>query len=292
MIEFNQEKHEYKLNGVVTPSVTHILREVFGFKYGNVKLETLERARAKGSAVHEEIDKYIKTGELGFSEEFLAFKEEYDSLEFQALENEFYVSYEGPNGNFCGTVDLFLTDGVLVDFKTSRTLDKLGTTRQLNMYRRALIALGYKVKRLEAWHIVGDQLKRVELDIYPDEWTDKVLEYYYAGKTAESDDELLGETVLPKDADVEKACDELKAIDKAMEELQVKRDKITNNLKSYFELKNMDGYERKDMTLSFIPSATRTSFDSARFKKEMGEAEFSKWTKTSTTSPILRIKYK
>ena len=267
MIEFNQEKHEYKLNGVVTPSVTQILREVFGFKYGNVSPEVLERARAKGSAVHEEIEKYIKTGELGFSEEFLAFKKEYDSLELKAYNNEFYVGYEGLNGNFCGTVDLLLLDGVLVDFKTSKVLDKVGTTRQLNMYRRALIDKGVLVTRLEAWHIVGDQLKRVELEIYPEEWTDNVLSYYYAGETAESDAELLGEYDLPKDVELEKACDDLKAIDEAMEELQAKRDKITNNLKAYFDLKNIDGYERKDMTLSFVPGGTRTSFDSARFKR-------------------------
>ena len=43
-VEFNPERHEYKKNGVINPSVSKIIRQVFGYKYGAVSPEVLARA--------------------------------------------------------------------------------------------------------------------------------------------------------------------------------------------------------------------------------------------------------
>ena len=64
-VEFNPAQHEYKKNGVIIPSVTTIIRQVFGYKYGAVSPEVLERARAKGTEVHlEAITEAVGGGRL------------------------------------------------------------------------------------------------------------------------------------------------------------------------------------------------------------------------------------
>lgn len=50
MLEFNSEKHEYRLNGVIVPSVTQII----GFldDYSGISKDTMEHAAQRGNAVH------------------------------------------------------------------------------------------------------------------------------------------------------------------------------------------------------------------------------------------------
>lgn len=50
MLTFDEDKHEYKYNGVVVPSVTQILSMCSSYKYVNKGL--LDRASAFGNAVH------------------------------------------------------------------------------------------------------------------------------------------------------------------------------------------------------------------------------------------------
>lgn len=290
-VEFDAKKHEYIVNSVVVPSVTTIIRKVFGYKYGTVRADILERAAAKGTAVHEEIAEYLNNGTYGFSEEFDAVKAELETMKETPLLVEEILYAETKYGAFCGTADTFFSNGLLIDYKTSRNLDKESVTRQLNMYAYQLIKAGYIVKNLEAWHLVGSKLRRVEVPLYPLEFTENIMRYYKSGKKAENDNELLGAEDV-KDDKLENACNEIKKIDRQIEELQAKRDAIVNNLKDYFSLKNISDYTRGDMSLVYIPASVRKSFDSARFKREMGETEYCKWMKESETKAQLRVKYK
>ena len=184
-VEFNPEQHEYKKNGVIIPSVTTIIRQVFGYKYGAVSPEVLERARAKGTEVHLEAEEYHKYGTIGISDEFFALKKEFDRLP-KPLAVEDYLYAETPSGAFCGTCDLFYGSGRLCDYKTSKVLDTKTTTIQLNMYRYAYQKAGYDVRNLEAWHVVGNVLKRVQLPILPDSYIEGIVDYYYSGKQADA----------------------------------------------------------------------------------------------------------
>ena len=127
-VEFNPAQHEYKKNGVIIPSVTTIIRQVFGYKYGSVSPEVLERARAKGTEVHLEAEEYHKYGTIGISDEFFALKKEFDRLP-KPLAVEDYLYAETPSGAFCGTCDLFYGSGRLCDYKTSKVLDTKTTTK-------------------------------------------------------------------------------------------------------------------------------------------------------------------
>ena len=296
-VEFNPERHEYKKNGVIIPSVTTIIRQVFGYKYGAVSPEVLERARAKGTEVHLEAEEYHKYGTIGISDEFFALKKEFDRLP-KPLAVEDYLYAETPSGAFCGTCDLFYGSGRLCDYKTGKVLDTKNTTIQLNMYRLAYQKAGYDVRNLEAWHVVGNVLKRVQLPILPDSYIEGIVDYYYSGKQADEALEALKETNQVKrgrpakrEQDFARAAKQLAAIDEKMELLQAKKDLILQNIKEFMALKNIDKAATDLADFTYIPEATRTSFDSAKFKKDRPDV-YGLYLKTSTTKAQVRVRFK
>lgn len=296
-VEFNPERHEYKKNGVIIPSVTTIIRQVFGYKYGAVSPEVLERARAKGTEVHLEAEEYHKYGTIGISDEFFALKKEFDRLP-KPLAVEDYLYAETPSGAFCGTCDLFYGSGRLCDYKTGKVLDTKNTTIQLNMYRLAYQKAGYDVSNLEAWHVVGNVLKRVQLPILPDSYIEGIVDYYYSGKQADEALEALKECnkvkrgrPAKKEQDFARAAKQLAAIDEKMELLQAKKDLILQNIKEFMALKNIDKAATDLADFTYIPEATRTSFDSAKFKKDRPDV-YGLYLKTSTTKAQVRVKFK
>lgn len=296
-VEFNPERHEYKKNGVIIPSVTTIIRQVFGYKYGAVSPEVLERARAKGTEVHLEAEEYHKYGTIGISDEFFALKKEFDRLP-KPLAVEDYLYAETPSGAFCGTCDLFYGSGRLCDYKTGKVLDTKNTTIQLNMYRLAYQKAGYDVSNLEAWHVVGNVLKRVQLPILPDSYIEGIVDYYYSGKQADEALEALKECnkvkrgrPAKKEQDFARAAKQLAAIDEKMELLQAKKDLILQNIKDFMALKNIDKAATDLADFTYIPEATRTSFDSAKFKKDRPDV-YGLYLKTSTTKAQVRVRFK
>ena len=54
-LEFIEDGHIYLVDGVITPSVTEIMKLKFGNMYAGVDRQTLEEAAEKGTAVHEAI---------------------------------------------------------------------------------------------------------------------------------------------------------------------------------------------------------------------------------------------
>ena len=296
-VEFNPERHEYKKNGVIHPPVSKIIRQVFGYKYGSVSPEVLARACAKGKEVHLEAEEYHKYGTIGISDEFFALKKEFDRLP-KPLAVEDYLYAETPSGAFCGTCDLFYGSGRLCDYKTSKVLDTKTTTIQLNMYRYAYQKAGYDVRNLEAWHVVGNVLKRVQLPILPDSYIEGIVDYYYSGKQADEALEALKETnkvkrgrPAKKEQDFAKAAKQLAAIDEKMELLQAKKDLILQNIKDFMALKNIDKAATDLADFTYIPEATRTSFDSAKFKKDRPDV-YGLYLKTSTTKAQVRVRFK
>lgn len=58
MIEFDEEKHIYKVDGVVVPGVTEILSPITAVGYSKVNPAVLEHAAMRGTLVHEWCEMY------------------------------------------------------------------------------------------------------------------------------------------------------------------------------------------------------------------------------------------
>lgn len=292
-IEFDEQKHIYKVNGVQIPSVTTIIRDVFGNKYVSVPEDVLARACNKGTVVHKEIEDYIKTGTLGFSEEFSAAEQRLNGLKDKIASSEQYLYAKTPYGEFCGTCDLMLLDGTLIDYKTSRVLDKESVTRQLNMYAYAKRKEGVKVNKLEAWHLVGDKLKVVGVPLYSDDYAEGIMKAYSEGRTLKSDSELTvseGKCEGPDTKTLLEACKKIKELDTMIESLQAQRDKLSDQIKAFMALNSLTESDNDVAQIRLIPGGVRRSFDSAKFKKEH-EDIYNAYQKEVQYKDTLRIKY-
>ena len=73
-LEFIEDGHLYLVDGVIKPSITQILKYKFSNKYAHVNREVMQRASEIGIAVHEAIEHYCKTGELGELQETKNFR--------------------------------------------------------------------------------------------------------------------------------------------------------------------------------------------------------------------------
>jgi hypothetical protein len=67
---YNDEWHTYKLNGEIIPSVSKLLDDG---SYKDVDEEILKRAQERGHLIHKEIEMYLKSEEMGYTDEFYDF---------------------------------------------------------------------------------------------------------------------------------------------------------------------------------------------------------------------------
>lgn len=139
-LEFDDEAHGYIVNGIITPSVSSILKRKFD-DYVNVPFKILEAAADKGTAMHKAIEVYEKTGKESDLQEFrnYLFLKKYFKIE--NVENELPVAYfEDGLPVFAGTIDqVCRIDGVpaINDFKRVSAPNKEKIAYQVNLYRLA-----------------------------------------------------------------------------------------------------------------------------------------------------------
>lgn len=138
MVEFDAEKHEYKIGGAVVASVTQILKAggiIDGRWY-------TDESRARGTAVHVACDLYVRN-DLDQTSLHPIVKPYFDAFLQFLLDTKFNPMLElcevpqyNPFFNYCGTPDLVgILNGrpVLIDLKT-------GDAKQSARYQTAAYA--------------------------------------------------------------------------------------------------------------------------------------------------------
>ena len=174
VLEYIDETHTYIYNGIVLPSITQILRVRFGRKYDGIPQEVLERASAKGTALHKAIEAFEKHGIEGDALELRNYKFLKRMHGFQCIDNEVPVVLFDDDGAAvaCGRLDLVITEGNqigLADIKRTATLDKEYLACQLNLYRIAYQqCYGQNIAFLRGIHLRNEVRKYVCLPINED----------------------------------------------------------------------------------------------------------------------------
>lgn len=182
-IDFDEEKHEYSVNGVRIPSVSEILSPLSAERYGELNPWVVKAAAARGTAVHEatllidygcdpdedpEIDGYVTAYTLFLCEHEVSWQ---DAEKVVA-----YIRAAGELPLYCGTLDRFgLVDGVptIVDIKTYASLStdaQLSASCQTRLYEDALESDGGFVMRRAILHLRKDGTYRL-VDL--NEWDNK-----------------------------------------------------------------------------------------------------------------------
>lgn len=172
-IEFIEDGHLYLVDGVITPSITQLLKHKFGGMYDFVNPKTLSEAAKKGTAVHKAIEEYEKEGKESDYEELRSYKLLKDLYKWNTLDNELPVVLE-LDGEVMGvgTLDLLVEiDGKLGigDIKRTSTLNKEYVAYQLNLYRMAYESTFEKpIEFLFALHLREDKRKYHKIPIKED----------------------------------------------------------------------------------------------------------------------------
>lgn len=169
-LEYIDETHTYLVDGVIVPSITQILKIKFGNKYNVVSKKVLQRASEKGTAVHEAIESYCKTGEVIDLKEVKNFIFLQKQYKFEVLENEVPIILFKDNVPIAaGRLDLVLRMKGLVgggDIKRTSTLDKEYLTYQLNLYRIGYRqCYGIEWQFLKGLHLREDTRRFVDLPV-------------------------------------------------------------------------------------------------------------------------------
>lgn len=169
-LEYLDDEHVYLIDGVIVPSITQILKHKFGGKYNHVSKEVLNRAAENGTAVHDAIERYCKTGEESDLIEVRNFKFLQKQYGFEVLENEMpVILFADLQPIAAGRLDMVIKmNGQIggADIKRTATLDKEYLAYQLNLYRIAFRqCYGIEWKFLRGLHLRDDVRRFVEIPI-------------------------------------------------------------------------------------------------------------------------------
>ena len=179
MIEFIEESHTYLVEGVITPSISQILKATkFKDKYKGIPEGVLKAKARFGTEVHKALENGSTEGldiqQLSCYNEYLRLKKKHN---IQELEREQIVHRKRL---FAGTYDLEANiDGChsLADYKTTAALDTEYISYQLSFYEWAR---GISFEKLYAiWLPKGELGKVVEVRRIPREELEAILDEYY-----------------------------------------------------------------------------------------------------------------
>ncbi len=172
-LEYFDEEHLYLVDGIIVPSITQILKFKYGRKYAGIDKAVLRRASEAGTAVHEAIERYCKTGEIADIPELRNFRFLQDKYDFNVVENETpVILFLNDAPISAGRLDMVLDmNGQYggADIKRTASLDKEYLAYQLNLYRIAYRqSYGIEWEFLKGIHLRGDIRKFVDIPISED----------------------------------------------------------------------------------------------------------------------------
>lgn len=285
-VQFDAATHTYHLDGVVLQGITGtLIKRAFPDKYKDVDPEVLAEAARKGHELHEAIQNYDRFGIASDDERVKNYVELKQGSGLVTVENEYLVS---DNEHYASSIDVVMEnvtgDVVLVDIKTTYTLDRASTALQLSIYKRWFEQQneGVKVSSICAlWLPNRDHTicELVELSPASAEVIDALIE-------ADLNDEPFTYTSVPQGYDELEYEYRRYAKMKAEAEQGIEQVKI--RLMELMKHENLQTIKSGYYTVSYIPEKVGKRFDSTLFKSENKEL-YAKYMKDSVTAAQLRF---
>lgn len=181
---FDEETHKYTIDGIEYPSVTEICEPISFKRLDALSKSLLDRAKQRGTEVHELCETYALTGEV--DDEI----KESPYLPYIASFVEWYKTYRpkviytekalfSAKLGYCGKCDLVCEiDGkiFLIDYKATSAIDKKSLSVQLVGYKNLLAEYGINTECEYVLHLKKDGyvFKPIKLDY---EWFDILLKH-------------------------------------------------------------------------------------------------------------------
>lgn len=285
MIKFDEQKHEYTDGKKVLISVTQLLsKHGLAPDYSGANSEILQASAEKGTLVHKEIEEYVNSGAVGFSEELETFIDICKAEKLVPVRAETVVN----NDIVAGTYDLMaLRNGVLciLDHKTTSTLHKKAVAWQLSIYVKLC---GCKIDKIGAIHYPSKRL--VWLDKIPDSEIEKLFDCERKGVIYHQDGEMLQlDSLLVQQAErAERAFVEAET---AYEYAKAQKEQFRKAILEAMQRTGVKSFENDVLKITYKEAYERDTIDGARLKSEMPEVarEYTKKTKVGA-SVIVKVK--
>lgn len=292
MLEFNEEKHEYTLNGKKLISVTQLMQKHgLSPSYAGVSTEVLNAKAERGTLIHKEIEEFNKSGAIGFTNEMLQFKEYISQGHIEVEASECRVN----NDIVAGTIDLVLKDGeqpIIADIKTTYTLHQEAVSWQLSIY----LYLYHLNQGKEAFDLYEGQafhfnkygeLNVVNIPLKPYEEIEKLME-------CERNGEIYKQEIQVSDNNLSQLIsleEYIKKLDAEKKEAEAKQKAFKEALLQEMESRGLKTFEKNGIKITYVAPSTRTTLDSKGVKEKYPDI-YEEFAKTSQTSASLRITLK
>ncbi len=281
MIEFNEERHEYRLDGNVIPSVTQLLsKHGLVADYSMVPEAILSAKAERGTLIHKEIQDYIESGEPGFTKECALFADWLEQNPLEGMKCEQIVNNEICAGKF----DLLGRRGdklILIDFKTTSTKHIDDWRWQLSLYDHLL---GADAELHVLW--LNGGVEDIMIDKIPDTEIERLFEAERKCEIYSAPSLVFPSESLAMIEDFEKQLYDFKTKTDAIEK---KKNELLEGLKNAMESQKIKALDYRSISITYIAPSKRSTFDRKKFETEHPDLK-GKYEKESNVSSSIRIK--
>lgn len=281
---FNEADHSYWLGDKKLISVTQLLRKHgLSVSYEGIPDDVLKAASERGTLIHNEIERYVKNGEIGFTQElgdFIFYEKAYKLSE---MRSEVILN----NDIVAGACDLMARDNermgrILVDYKTTSKVDKQAYSWQLSLYE---YLSGEMFDKLIVLHF-HEGMREVELERVPREEIEKLLECERKGELYRAP------TVTISQADEISVAvwhQRLVVLQAEKERIEAAQAKFKSALLKAMEKAGVKKAEFQSFTATYIAPSTREGIDLDRLKAERPDI-YEEFKIARTVNSSVRIK--
>ena len=287
-IKFDDNLHKYTVEGKEVISVTQLLQKhKITPSYDAVDKELLRVASERGTLIHEEVEKWIKEGDNGFTEE----SEKICDYLFERADEKSKIISEQMVANdiVAGRFDVLYTHAkklVLTDIKTGNTKHLFGWSWQLSLYKYLYEKMyGKKIDSLQILWAKNGGMTVIHCDYVGDVKIENLLNAEREGR-------------LISDVDLGVSEEELEDLTELMEKITVKEkelkllkdmvDSVKTVLYGTMEKEGIKTVDRGNLKITYVAPSSRTSVDSKKLEKEEPEI-FKKYVKTTTVAGSIKI---
>lgn len=268
-VVFDELLHTYTLDGKQLSGITTLLdRQLFPDKYSGVSEVVLDRAKMRGSIVHQQIELHDELGTEADTPLLIDYEKIKEQNGLKVSANEYLVS---DLDHVASSIDIVFEGNILCDIKTTSQLYKDYVSWQLSIYAYLfeLQNPGEKVERLVALWIPKDKkMKLVEIERKPSEWCaeliacDKRGEQYQVPTIAESETALTIPTSV-----VQTVID----IEQELKRLQTLKKELQSGLLAEMKKANVKSFKCDGLSLTYKAPTTRASIDAKMLEDKYPE---------------------